>query len=330
MDSKLAAGIALVQKELDKIDDQIAEELKTSTSLQRQIAGGRQEQQRLAGGLSEQRLQNIRLASEKVDLQVALGIRQRQKEEAARLRQTLKVRWALGLLPLSSTCRSSQPCGGSQSVCLPSVASPLPRLLQDDVAQATGQLEALAALLEASSASFCSSYSLEQLNEQVAGIKDAEQELRGRLKALVVQFRQRRQRAEARQQRAEELRGARDAVQQEVQGAWPAQLPAAQLLPHGALLLNAYYCCSATQHAGQLDESSPPPFQTYRRGSHQRRSRTAGCWLPARPTRRRLACWSACGLTSAARRRRLGWWRPGAQLNWTLLLDMMHGYGGRL
>jgi hypothetical protein len=210
MESKLAAGIVLVQQELEKIDGLVAKELKASTALQRQVAACREEQQRLGAALAEQQLHTIRLASERDDLQVVLGSRQRQQEAAAQLQQGLKVRARLPLAAPRPIRRSRSRLQAGSS----------PRLRpQDEVAREGAELEALACSFEASSDSFCFKYSLQALEQQIAGIKEADRELRGRLRALVAQFRQRREQAEAKQRRREELRGARDALLQEVQGA---------------------------------------------------------------------------------------------------------------
>jgi hypothetical protein len=219
MDSKLAAGIVLVQQELDKIDGLIAKELKASSALQRQVAASKQEQQRLGAALAQQQLHNISLSSERADLQVVLGSRQRQQEAAAQLRQRLKVR-ALSLLCSRLELPAPQPVPAPSN---PAPTSPSPTLRpQDEVAQEGAELEALACSFEASSDGFCAKYSLEALEQQITGIKEADRELRIRLKALVAQFRQSRAQAEAQQRRAQELRGARDALLQEVQGAWAA------------------------------------------------------------------------------------------------------------
>jgi hypothetical protein len=103
MNSQLFAGIALLQHELDKIDELISKELKRSAGLQKQITASRDDQKQLTAQLSELHLANICLLSEQADLDVVIISRDKRREEANELRTTLQVCDQINSMPHCST-----------------------------------------------------------------------------------------------------------------------------------------------------------------------------------------------------------------------------------
>lgn len=99
MDSQLVAGIALLQHELDKIDELISKELKRSAGLQKKITASKDDQKQLTAQLSELHLANICLHSEQADLDVVVSSRDKRRKEANELTKTLQVREEAIIIP---------------------------------------------------------------------------------------------------------------------------------------------------------------------------------------------------------------------------------------
>ena len=88
---RLAAGIALVQQELDKIDAQVSKELKAGTELHKAIQSSKDAQKQQADRLAELQLENIRLGGEQAELQLINANRTKRQGEEVKLAEVLKV-----------------------------------------------------------------------------------------------------------------------------------------------------------------------------------------------------------------------------------------------